>query len=165
MCRRIDLGSWDSYLDAMLLSSKASGLHRKNLRSREWKREPNNKATSKTGSRFHSRRRKCQPSSKCVRTIQPTRFKPREAANRIIDHPHQAANSVRIARAAFPSTQDSPSTCKHSNNSSIANKEHVDHRPIPDNDPIHRCRGKCGHHFENRWPRLRWNRLLSGSSV
>ena len=89
----------------------------------------------------------------------------RDVENHITDRPHPAAKSVRIASAAFPRTFESPTARKLANNSSITNKEHLDRCPIPDNDPIHRCRGKYGHHFENQWPRLRWNRLLLGSSV
>ena len=43
-------------------------MHSRCLRSRGWNRESNNNALSRTGSRFHSRRRKRRSSSKCVRT-------------------------------------------------------------------------------------------------
>jgi len=56
--------------------------------------------------------------------------------NHITDRPHPAANSVRIASAAFPSTIESLTTRKLANNSSITNKEHLDRCPIPDNGQI-----------------------------
>ena len=61
----------------------------------------------------------------------------RDVENHITDRPHPAANPVRIASAAFPSTIESPTVRKHSINSSITNKEHLDRRPIPDNDQVH----------------------------
>ncbi|MDZ4851661.1 MAG: hypothetical protein SGI77_20430, partial [Pirellulaceae bacterium] len=45
----------------------------------------------------------------------------RDVENHVNDRPHPAANSVQIARAAFPSTMELPSACKLSNNSSITN--------------------------------------------
>ena len=112
------------------------GLHRKSPRSRGWNREPNNNATSRTGSRFHSRRRKYRSSSKCVRPIQQAHSRYRDAKNRIVISPHQAANSVRIARAAFPSASQSLTPTFVVSKFRIANKEHVDRRLAPITSPI-----------------------------
>ena len=49
---------------------------------------------------------------------------------------------VRIARAAFPSMIESPTARKHSINSSITNREHLDRCPIPDNVRRHRAASK-----------------------
>jgi len=68
MCRCIDPGFSRRQRDAIQLRWIAFRLHRRCLRSRGWNRESNNNAISRTGSRFHSRRRKRRSSSKCVRT-------------------------------------------------------------------------------------------------
>ena len=68
MCRCIDPGFSRRQRDAIQLRWIAFRLHRRFLRSRGWNRESNNNALSRTGSRFHSRRRKRRSSSKCVRT-------------------------------------------------------------------------------------------------
>ena len=72
----------------------------------------------------------------------PVCFEPRDHENLIADRPHQAANSARIARTAFPRMKEVTWMRKHSNNSSIAIKEHVDERPIPDNAHDHSARTK-----------------------
>ena len=74
--------------------------------------------------------------------LHPAWLEKRDVENHITDRPHQAANSVRIASGAFPSTFESHTTRKLANNSSITNKEHVDQCPIPDNAQIHSVAAK-----------------------
>jgi len=69
--------------------------------------------------------------------LHPAWLEKRDVENHITDRPHPAANSVRIASAAFPSTIELPTTRKHSINSFITNREHLDRCPIPDNDYVH----------------------------
>jgi len=65
--------------------------------------------------------------------LHPAWLEKRDVENHITDRSQQAANSVRIVSAAFSSTMELPSACKLSNNSFIANKQHVEQSPIPDN--------------------------------
>jgi hypothetical protein len=100
-------------------------LYGKSLRSRGWNREPNNTAISRIGSRFHSRRRKCQVSLRRICTIQPTRPERRrlQIASRIAaisakpipnrksnrtEHRHSQFIAVHRIRERFIAIDESP---------------------------------------------------------